>query len=56
MIIPDIFQDPYLGEALWARIIVKFVPSNQWVSSSGQIEEYVLQDMYEWLSSPSRQK
>ena len=33
-----------------------FVPSNQWVSSSGQIEEYVLQDMYEWLSSPSRQK
>jgi len=33
-----------------------FVPSNQWTSSGGQIEEYVLQDMYEWLSSPSRQK
>ena len=33
-----------------------FVPSNQWVTSDGQIEEYVLQDMFEWLSSPSRQK
>jgi dipeptidyl aminopeptidase/acylaminoacyl peptidase len=34
-----------------------FIPSNQWVSSGGpQMEEYVLQDMYEWLSSPSRQK
>ena len=33
-----------------------FVPSNQWVSSGGQIPEYVLQDIFEWLSSPSRQK
>jgi alpha-beta hydrolase superfamily lysophospholipase len=33
-----------------------FVPSNQWISSSGQIPEYVLQDLFEWLSSPSRQK
>lgn len=33
-----------------------FVPSNQWISSYGQIPEYVFQDMFEWLSSPSRQK
>ena len=33
-----------------------FVPSNQWISSYGQISEYVFQDMFEWLSSPSRQK
>ena len=33
-----------------------FVPSNQWISSDGQIPEYVFQDMFEWLSSPSRQK
>lgn len=33
-----------------------FVPSNQWVSSGGQIPEYVSQDLFEWLSSPSRQK
>jgi pimeloyl-ACP methyl ester carboxylesterase len=33
-----------------------FVPSNQWVTSGGQIPEYVLQDLFEWLSSPSRQK
>ena len=33
-----------------------FVPSNQWISSNGQIPEYVLQDLFEWLSSPSRQK
>lgn len=32
-----------------------FVPSNQWVTSHGQIEEYVLQDMYEWLTSPARE-
>ena len=32
------------------------VPSNQWVTSHGQMEEYVFQDMFEWLSSPSRQK
>ena len=33
-----------------------FVPSNQWVSSGGsQMEEYVLQDMYEWLTSPARE-
>lgn len=33
-----------------------FVASNQWVSSGGQIPEYVSQDLFEWLSSPSRQK
>jgi pimeloyl-ACP methyl ester carboxylesterase len=31
-----------------------FVPSNQWVTSYGQIEEYVLKDMFEWLTSPAR--
>jgi dipeptidyl aminopeptidase/acylaminoacyl peptidase len=31
-----------------------FVPSNQWVTSPGQMEEYVFQDMYEWLTSPAR--
>ena len=33
-----------------------FIPSNQWISSNGQLPEYVLQDLFEWLSSPSRQK
>jgi pimeloyl-ACP methyl ester carboxylesterase len=33
-----------------------FRPSNQWIDSHGLMEEYVLQDMFEWLSSPSRQK
>lgn len=33
-----------------------FVPSNQWVTSFGQMEEYVFQDIFEWLSSRSRQK
>ena len=34
-----------------------FIPSNKWVSSGGpQMEEYVLQDIYQWLSSPSRLK
>ena len=31
-----------------------FFPSNQWVTSHGQMEEYVFQDMYEWLTSPAR--
>ena len=31
-----------------------FVPSNQWVTSNGNIEEYVLKDMFEWLTSPAR--
>ena len=30
-----------------------FVPSNEWITSHGQMEEYVLQDMYEWLESHS---
>jgi hypothetical protein len=30
-----------------------FVPSNGWITSHGQMEEYVLQDMYEWLESHS---
>lgn len=35
-----------------------FVPTNQWVTNAEatQMEEYVLQDLFEWLSSPSRQK
>jgi hypothetical protein len=33
-----------------------FAPSNQWITSHGQMEEYVFQDMFEWLSSPSRQE
>ena len=33
-----------------------FFPSNQWVTSYGQMEEYVFQDIFEWLTSPSRQK
>ena len=33
-----------------------FVPSNQWTTSYGQIPEYIFRDMFEWLSSPSRQK
>lgn len=33
-----------------------FAPSNQWTTAEGPVEEYVLQDMFEWLSSPSRQK
>jgi uncharacterized protein len=32
-----------------------FVPSNQWVTSHGQMEEYVFQDMFEWLTSPARE-
>jgi uncharacterized protein len=32
-----------------------FVPSNQWVTSYGQMEEYVFQDMFEWLTSPARE-
>jgi uncharacterized protein len=32
----------------------EFVPSNKWVTSHGEIEEYVLKDMFEWLTSPSR--
>jgi uncharacterized protein len=31
-----------------------FVPSNQWITSHGQMEEYVFQDMFEWLTSPAR--
>ena len=33
-----------------------YVPTNQWITSYGQIPEYVFRDMFEWLSSPSRQK
>jgi uncharacterized protein len=32
-----------------------FAPSNQWVTSHGQMEEYVFQDMFEWLTSPARE-
>ena len=30
-----------------------FVPSSQWVTSNGQIEEYVLADFYTWLEAHS---
>jgi pimeloyl-ACP methyl ester carboxylesterase len=30
-----------------------FVPSNQWITSHGQWEEYVLADLYAWLESHS---
>ena len=30
-----------------------FVPSNQWITSHGQWEEYVLADLYTWLESHS---
>ena len=39
---------PDLGHVLY--------PSSEWVTSFGPIPEYVLQDMIEWLSSPSRQR
>jgi uncharacterized protein len=32
-----------------------FVRSNQWITSHGQVEEYVFQDMFEWLTSPARE-
>ncbi len=32
-----------------------FSPTNEWVLSPGPIEEYVLQDMFEWLVSPARE-
>src|SRR5215212_358553 len=32
-----------------------FAPSNQWITSHGQMEEYVFQDMFEWLTSPARE-
>lgn len=38
---------PNLGHA--------FSPSNEWISSFGPMEQYVLQDMYEWLVSPARE-
>ena len=31
-----------------------FSPSNEWVTSIGPIEEYVLQDLFEWLVSSAR--
>jgi uncharacterized protein len=31
-----------------------FSPANEWISSFGPIEQYVLRDMYEWLASPAR--
>jgi uncharacterized protein len=32
-----------------------FSPSNQWMTSDGPIEEYVLQDLFGWLVSPARE-
>jgi uncharacterized protein len=45
---PDhlLFTYPNLGHT--------FSPSNEWVTSFGPIEEYVLQDLFEWLVSPAR--
>ena len=31
-----------------------FSPSDEWITSIGPIEEYVLQDLFEWLVSPAR--
>jgi dienelactone hydrolase len=31
-----------------------FAPSNQWIDSHGLMEEYVFQDLFEWLTSPAR--
>ena len=39
---------PNLGHSLF--------PSSEWIAQSGPIEDYVLQDMFEWLPSPSGQK
>jgi uncharacterized protein len=50
-----------LGFQLCKRFIVypdlghSFAPSNQWIDSHGQMEEYVFQDMFEWLTSPARE-
>ena len=30
-------------------------PSNEWIAQSGPVEDYVLQNMFEWLTSPSRE-
>ena len=45
---PDhtIITYPDLGHVLY--------PSNEWITSFGPIPEYVLQDMFEWLTSPAR--
>jgi uncharacterized protein len=32
-----------------------FSPTNEWILLPGPIEDYVLQDMYEWLTSPARE-
>jgi uncharacterized protein len=29
-----------------------FAPSNQWITAEGPVEDYVIQDMFEWLVSP----
>ncbi len=45
---PDhlIITYPNLGHSL--------SPSSEWIAQSGPIEDYVLQDMFEWLTSPAR--
>jgi hypothetical protein len=47
-LIPDhlIITYPNLGHSL--------SPSSEWIAQSGPIEDYVLQDMFEWLTSPAR--
>jgi pimeloyl-ACP methyl ester carboxylesterase len=30
-------------------------PSNEWIAQSGPVEDYVLQNMFEWLTSPARE-
>ena len=30
-------------------------PSNEWIAQSGPVEDYVLQNMFEWLVSPARE-
>ena len=38
------------------HLTITYQQSSQWVTSYGQMEEYVFQDIFEWLTSPSRQK
>jgi hypothetical protein len=32
-----------------------FFPSSNWITADGSIEEYVLQGMFEWITTPTRQ-
>ncbi|MGH9975708.1 MAG: alpha/beta hydrolase family protein, partial [Nitrososphaeraceae archaeon] len=32
-----------------------FSPSNEWITSFGPVEQYLLQNIFEWLVSPARE-